>query len=115
MGQVGAEVALELLGALDADLDGLGGGDRFAVSRPELHELAVDLGANGLLGGGRSLLPHDLGAGLARHAHDDGRRGSADEGESALRVGDVSHAPLDDGRLDAEKLGDAGSHGALLQ
>ena len=95
---------------VDAERDQLLGD----FGRARVHQHDVD--ADGLVGE------------LARDAHligDPGgvRASAGDEAEAPgfadrcgeARVGDVSHAPLDDGRLDAEKLGDAGSHGALLQ
>ena len=69
--QVLAEVALELLGALDAHLHGDARRHGLAVGGPERRELVVDLLANGAFRAGSGLAAHALRRRLAHHAHHD--------------------------------------------
>ena len=87
LGQILAEIALKLLGALDAHLHGNARCDGFVIGGAKGDELIVDLLANGAFRLSGRALPHALRRRLARHAHGDRRNGS---GHHANRHGGVS-------------------------
>ena len=89
LGHILAEIALELLGALDAHLHGNARCDGFVIGRAKGDELIVNLLANGAFRLSGRALPHALRHRLARHAHGDRRNGS---GHHANRHGGVSRA-----------------------
>lgn len=101
--QVAAKVHLELRGALDAGLDGLGGGGGFGVGGAECGELVVDeraRAADGLEGG---LVAGALSQVDGGGAHDDGdgeRQGGLCERVDGERGG---KAVRDDTAQDARK------------
>ena len=101
--QVAAKVHLELRGALDAGLDGLGGGDGLGVGGAECGELVVDERAHAADGLERGLVAGALGQVDGGGAHDDGggeRQGRLCEGIDGERGG---KAVRDDAAQDARK------------
>ena len=93
LGQVRTEVALQLLGALDAHLHGLARGHALGVRRTEAHELVVYELAHGALRGRSCRLAHALRKRQTANAHDDSRRSG--HHEVRPRRGDVP--TLDEG------------------
>ena len=89
LGHILAEIALELLGALDAHLHGNARCDDFVIGRAKGDELIVNLLANGAFRLSGRALPHALRRCLACHAHGDRRNGS---GHHANRHGSASRA-----------------------
>ena len=89
LGHILAEIALELLGALDAHLHGNARCDGFVIGRAKSDELIVNLLANGAFRLSGRALPHALRHRLARHAHRNSQRGSS---KHANRHGSVSRA-----------------------
>ena len=87
LGHILAEIALELLGALDAHLHSDAGGNRFVVRGAKGDELIVDLLANGPLSCRGGSLPHALRHRLAHHAHGDGRYGGSHHAHCHRSVG----------------------------
>ena len=96
------EIALELLDALDADLDRLARGDVLAIGASQAHELVVDLLAHGLPGLGGGALAHALGERLAHGAHDDGGRARGEQRREGGAVGGSLDQILDE-RADQQK------------
>ena len=91
--QVTAKVHLELRGALDAGLDGLGGGDGLGVGGAECGELVVDERAHAADGLERGLVAGALGQVDGGGAHDDGsgeRQGRLCEGIDGARGGEAA-------------------------
>ena len=100
-----AEVAFQLLAALDADLHGFRRGNLFRVGRPHAHELVVDRAAHRLLRGACRRLTRALGGREARDAHDDGCGGHARQAHLALGFGGAVYQ-LSDKQPDGDHHGD---------
>ena len=101
--QVAAKVHLELRGALDAGLDGLGGGDGLGVGGAECGELVVDERAHAADGLERGLVAGALRQVDGGGTRDDGggeRQGRLCEGIDGERGG---KAVRDDAAQDARK------------
>ena len=89
LGHILAEIALELLGALDAHLHGNARCDGFVIGRAKSDELIVNLLANGAFRLSGRALPHALRRCLACHTHRNSQRGSS---KHANRHGSASRA-----------------------
>ncbi len=100
-----AEVAFQLLAALDADLHGLGRGNLFGIGRSHAHELVVHRAAHRPLRGARRSLTRTLGSRKARDTHDDGRGGHARQANLAFHFGSAVHQ-LPDEQPDGDHHGD---------
>ena len=85
LGHILAEIALELLGALDAHLHGNARCDGFVIGRAKSDELIVNLLANGAFRLSGRALPHALRRCLACHAHRNSQRGSGKHANRNLR------------------------------
>jgi hypothetical protein len=82
------------------------------VRRRHEHRQNREIHAEGLVGhlvAARDLLL-EIGRRRLREAGDDAEPAGVGDGRGHLGVADVMHAALNDGVLDAEKLGDAGLH-----
>ena len=112
--QVRAEIALQLLDALHADLHGLPGGGMLAVRRPQAHELVVHLLAHGALGRLACSQAHALRERLACEARGDGQGGGAGQPSGGLGVSRTGHQPLHE-RSDEQEQRDVGQKADPLE